>query len=258
MRSVIIFPLSLIAACAADEPVYDPADCGTPRTYQIDAVGLPTNNADAREVTLDLNGDKTVDNQLGMVAATIRGMFTGLDLDARADEHLAADTNWRVSVWNCPSDQRLIALTEGDEAPVVADLRGGLQGPLFTATGRSGRVPLGALWDGSGTGGAEFQDARIAAMRLEDPADDQLDAVLAIGFESTTSSAVIIHAMAPFIDSNLDFNREHFDKDNDGIITEQEVRDATIVKSLLAPDLRIGEELDAISFGFRIHATRVP
>ena len=40
--------------------------------------------------------------------------------------------------------------------------------------------------------------------------------------------------------------------------TEQEVRDATIVKSLLAPDLRIGEELDAISFGFRIHATRVP
>jgi hypothetical protein len=62
--------------------------------------------------------------------------------------------------------------------------------------------------------------------------------------------------MAPFIDANLDFDRDHFDKNNDGIITEQEVRDASIVKSLLAPDLRVGE-LDAISFGFRIHATRV-
>lgn len=257
MRSVLLLPLSLIA-CAADEPVYDPADCGAPRTYRIDAVELPIANSSARELSLDLDGDQSVDNQLGMVAATIRGMLVDLDLTARANAHLATDTDWRLSVWNCPSDQRLIALTAGDEEPVVADLRGGLQGPLFTPTGRSGQVPLGALWDGAGTGGPEFQDARIAAMRLEDPADDQLAAILAVGLDATTGSDVIIHAMTPFIDTNLDFNRDHFDKNNDGVITEQEVRDASIVQSLLAPDLRVGDDFDTVSFGFRIHATRVP
>ena len=46
--------------------------------YVIDSVLVPTNNTQARDYGQDLNGDLTVDNQLGMVLATIAGM--GLDI----------------------------------------------------------------------------------------------------------------------------------------------------------------------------------
>ena len=39
--------------------------------YVIDKLTLPTNNTEARALGLDLNGDATVDNQLGMVIATL-------------------------------------------------------------------------------------------------------------------------------------------------------------------------------------------
>ena len=42
--------------------------------YVIDHVNVPSNNQQARAYGLDLNNDQTVDNQLGMVIATLSGM----------------------------------------------------------------------------------------------------------------------------------------------------------------------------------------
>lgn len=42
--------------------------------YVIDKVSIPTTNTQARELGLDLNGDATVDNQLGMVFSVFGGM----------------------------------------------------------------------------------------------------------------------------------------------------------------------------------------
>ncbi|MBA3456762.1 MAG: hypothetical protein H0T42_26975 [Deltaproteobacteria bacterium] len=48
---------------------------------------VPTNNNQAREFGLDLNGDKTVDNQLGMVLGTLSTM--GFDIQATINEAVA-------------------------------------------------------------------------------------------------------------------------------------------------------------------------
>jgi len=42
--------------------------------YVADRIRVPTTNTEAREYGLDLNGDGTVDNQLGMVLSTLAGM----------------------------------------------------------------------------------------------------------------------------------------------------------------------------------------
>jgi hypothetical protein len=50
-------------------------------------VFVPTNNNQAREYGLDLNNDKTVDNQLGMVLGTLSGQ--GFDVQGAIDEAVA-------------------------------------------------------------------------------------------------------------------------------------------------------------------------
>src|SRR5574338_440669 len=65
--------LMLISGCVdtgASDDVTGPFT-GTPRRYVIDRIELPTNNNEARGFGLDLNGDRTVDNQLGMVISTL-------------------------------------------------------------------------------------------------------------------------------------------------------------------------------------------
>lgn len=55
--------------------------------YVANKVFVPTNNNQAREYGLDLNGDGTVDNQLGMVLGTLAGM--GFDIQNTIDKAVA-------------------------------------------------------------------------------------------------------------------------------------------------------------------------
>src|SRR5688572_20091747 len=50
--------------------------------YVISKQQIPTNNNQAREFGLDLNGDVTVDNQLGMVLATFAGQGFEVQLES--------------------------------------------------------------------------------------------------------------------------------------------------------------------------------
>ncbi len=64
-------------SAAADAPIVVP---GTHSHYVINAISVPTNNTQARDDGLDLNGDKTVDNALGMVFGTFAGQ--GVDIQS--------------------------------------------------------------------------------------------------------------------------------------------------------------------------------
>src|SRR5258708_5970768 len=78
---------SVVDAAIADTHVIDtPIDTPTIAQhthYIIDKVTVPASNTQARMLGLDLNGDGTVDNQLGMVFATLAGM--GFPLQANVD-----------------------------------------------------------------------------------------------------------------------------------------------------------------------------
>jgi len=87
IRPYLLAALSLsVVACSGD-------DGGTviPEGEHYQSVGkkafVPTNNNQAREFGLDLNGDKTVDNQLGMVLGTLATM--GFDIQGTIDEAVA-------------------------------------------------------------------------------------------------------------------------------------------------------------------------
>ncbi len=78
-----------------DAPIDGPVDAGidTPPVpanhthFVIDRQLLPQNNTQARDYGLDLNNDLTVDNQLGMVIATLaaQGLDTQLTMDRAVD-----------------------------------------------------------------------------------------------------------------------------------------------------------------------------
>lgn len=56
-----------LVACGSDEPMPE----GPPHPYVVSEVTVPATNPQATEIGLDLNGDKVVDNQLGMVLAAL-------------------------------------------------------------------------------------------------------------------------------------------------------------------------------------------
>jgi hypothetical protein len=68
--ALAVSTLSLVA-CSDDEGSSAPE--GTHYTFVSSEASVPTNNMQARDFGLDLNGDKTVDNQLGMVLSTLQG-----------------------------------------------------------------------------------------------------------------------------------------------------------------------------------------
>jgi hypothetical protein len=84
LLAAAVLPMSLVA-CGGDDG--QPVPEGTHYHYVANQAFIPTTNAQAREYGLDLNGDGTVDNQLGMVLSTLAGM--GFDIQATIDTAVA-------------------------------------------------------------------------------------------------------------------------------------------------------------------------
>lgn len=81
----LTLPASLIACGGGGEDTIVPE--GEHYTYVASEVNLPPSSATARDFSLDLNGDGTVDNSLGMVLSTLAGQ--GFDVQGTVDEAVA-------------------------------------------------------------------------------------------------------------------------------------------------------------------------
>ena len=85
LRSFLLaaaLPMTLVACGDDGGEVITPE--GTHYQFVSSEAFVPTNNNQAREYGLDLNGDKTPDNQLGMVLGTLSTM--GFDVQGTIDE----------------------------------------------------------------------------------------------------------------------------------------------------------------------------
>lgn len=76
-----------IVSCGGDEGESNVVPEGEHYHFIANKVLVPTTNTQAREYGLDLNGDKTVDNQLGMVLSTLGSM--GFDIQATINKSVA-------------------------------------------------------------------------------------------------------------------------------------------------------------------------
>ncbi|HLL20554.1 MAG TPA: hypothetical protein VK427_00400, partial [Kofleriaceae bacterium] len=76
-------PLVACGGGGEDQPTPE----GPHYPFVVNKLSVPTNNNQAREFGLDLNGDKAIDNQLGMVLGTLAGQ--GFDVQATIDKAIA-------------------------------------------------------------------------------------------------------------------------------------------------------------------------
>ena len=251
MKAVSLAVLAALGACALDDVAFDPARCDAPRTYQIDQVKLPGNSSDLSALALDLDGNGLRDNALGQTSATLIRMFekVPLDLDARAAEHLATDTAWRISIADCGGDTRALAIGHD-----LLDTEGTLVDGRIEATGSSGFVPLVALFDGTGEASSLMVPTEQTAVSASEDGDE-LTATIGFAISGALASPLVVHGMTPFLDQHLDTGRAEVDANGDGTLTEVEVANNSFTRSLLGTDLVV-DQIEAISLGIRIHGRR--
>lgn len=245
----VFLALALTACTAADDDAFDPARCDAPRTYQIDQVEIPKSSDELRAVALDLDGNGVPDNALGTASATLTRMFEAvpLDLDARAAEHLATDTEWTISIADC-GETRGVAVGQ----PMI-DMPGAVVDGRIEASG-VGFVPLVALFDGTGDAWSIVTATEQTEVSLVEDGDE-LTGVIGFAVPGSVASPLVIHGMTRFLDAHLELGRAEVDADGDGTITELEVANNSFAQSLLGTDLVV-DHVDAISLGIRIHGTR--
>ncbi len=75
MKALAMCAILVFTGCTSDEPL---ALDGTHYQYVVSDLSIPSNNTMARDNGLDLDGDKTVDNQLGMVFGALAGQGLGV------------------------------------------------------------------------------------------------------------------------------------------------------------------------------------
>jgi hypothetical protein len=274
MRPFLV--LSVLAACASQPASTDIVGpfTGPVHRYAIDRFDLPTTNNTARQEGDDLDGDGTIDNQLGMVMGALRG--TG-DLTTHVADMLASGA--------LQSAIEIVA-DDLDNDPSVGVRYVGAPNVDFTIMG-------GAIVDGAFTsnrtkttvvpGAAElilpvFMDAdpvRVHAIALElsytRAADGGLDVRLAGGIDPTTIVPAIYTAIVQMVAADPPSYRmlmQLFDANHDYVLTPDEIARNSLLESLLAPDLDMFDakgnyrpgapyhngDADTLSFGFTLHA----
>jgi hypothetical protein len=268
--------------------------------YVIDKHALPTNNAQARDLGLDVNGDSTVDNRLGMVLATFASQ--GFDPQGPADQAVnRGDILTLVDLGSAgfTSGPATFTLYSGDNAQPAPCLNAGdtvcrrhLAGTgTFDVAATSARdTPLtgtlvaGELVTGTGLLHVELSLATTpmtfellaARVKLTGPTDTALaSGVIAGAIKQSDIDTALIPAWAVSFDATMNADcpgapptcgcasgsqgksyHDLFDTSpNDCTITATELRNNSLIMSLLAPDVTIGGQ-QALSVGIGFTATK--
>ncbi|HWO22063.1 MAG TPA: hypothetical protein VNO30_25045 [Kofleriaceae bacterium] len=320
MRGILRFGALLGAACAAaacgnvsenpgpDAPAPPDAPPDAPpavvHRWVIDNQLVPMNNNQAREYGLDLNGDQVIDNQLGLVIATLSGQ--GFDIQAATSTAVARGSilmlaeaqlggsaptaamftmytgaNPRPAPCNSPTDTTCRRHLGGtgmfDLAPGSArDLP--LGGTILsnTLTAGPGHLQVALLFGFGGAApvvldliGAHVRLQLVSANAVGQSviagaiSQSQVDTRLLPAIHQTASAVEMADCpgTAPpdcgcAIGSDGKTYLGLFDTmPKDCVITLDEIRNNSLIKSLLAPDMLI-EGQAALSVGFAVTAVK--
>ncbi|MCP3141581.1 hypothetical protein [Pyxidicoccus xibeiensis] len=216
--------LSLGMIACSDDKDAPGTGGGAHYTYVASELAVPTNNSQAREYGLDLNGDGSVDNQLGQMFGTLvvqgfdvqSSVTTGVDRGSTiqlfdfAADNLSNDATASVAMkWGDPATANPAACASGadtqcrrhlqgmgtftlaPDSPNVAALSGAFSGGIFN--GGPGTLPL-AITLGAAPLKATLMGARIRARGASESAVETI--IVAGAMSEADVQAKLIPAMA--------------------------------------------------------------
>jgi hypothetical protein len=253
--------------------------------FVIDNIDTPTSSSQARDVGLDLNGDGTADNRLGQFFGTLASQ--GFDVSGLVDEAVRSGAFVTLMSVKTKSLKKAkgvkLRLFRGvpvanpvfsggsfsvDKTQPRSQLKARIKAhvlipqpgpmtigmPAFVSTRpavtydlRAGRIVATCLstqcFDGHLAGGIPSEEID---QRFVPELGAALRAIVARDCPTTPPDPCPAGTTG---ETALNL----FDTDHDGVITDQEIRDSPLVKSLLAPDLDLvgGDGVaDSLSVGF--------
>jgi hypothetical protein len=252
--------LAMVAACSTT-PVEDVTVTGPVHRFVVDGFRLPETNVDIRELGVDLDGDRAIDNMLGAVTTAL-ATYDNLDRNAAA---LIASGLLRSSVEiqadDLSTDDTVLVRYFGEEGAYAKGILGRFERGVFEPA-----TPPGTL----GTGAAIV---RLPVLADAEPATFELEGMRirlvpdgAGGYDAFVQGVVRIDvardAAYPGIVQMLTARpQEHrtfwylADANHDGTVTRDEL-DTGMLRLLLAPDLDVtldGERASVMSVGFALH-----
>jgi hypothetical protein len=251
----------LLTACSLPygDDTTEPPVTGATHRYVVDAIALPHTNTEARAMGGDLNGDRTADNQLGMVISTLNSQG---DVTTHGSDMIAAGaiaSSFEIIADDLTNDGLVAVTYHGEDADAAVAVRGALTDGWFRSTrntaalssGRAiARIPV-------------YVDADPTVLEIEHlEIDLQPDGVG--GFDGYVRGAVAFEAArhAAFIGARQMIEtapRDHIlfmwlmdAMPHDWVMTEDEWNKNSLVVSLFEPDVTLAKSA-MLSIGFRVH-----
>jgi hypothetical protein len=248
-RACLLFAL---AACAAEPaPI---TYTGQARRFVVDSIRLPINNTEARQFGADLNGDRTVDNQLGMVTGTLAGISG--NITTHGDDIIAAGallSSVELVADDFTNDDTVALRYFGADGDTADAIGGELtDGRFVTTLPGAGAVHLPVFVD------SDPIAIPLIHMHASLTADGQG------GFDATVQGAVpadlarkaAFGAVTQMIESrpsdHIVFMRLVDALPHDFMLTQQEFDKNSLIASLMAPDIEV-DDTRLLSIGFRVH-----
>lgn len=248
--------LAVCTACAgSDNDVVGPFTGPTTR-FAIDHIMLPSSDAAAHQVGDDLDGNGTVDNQLGAIIATLDGDDLGT---SHGDDMIGAGvigSSIELQATDLEDAARAGATyfgADGDDATAVG---GTIVAGVFASNRtRTTHVPGKAILVLPLFAAAEPTTVELDAMELDlEPDGSGGYNALVRGAVPDAMAALVpglIRAITSDTASHLEIARM-LDTNGDGQLTLDEVTHNTIIESFMSPDIMVSGQA-MLSLGFAAH-----
>lgn len=253
--------------------------------YVVSELLVPASNNQAREVAFDLNGDGTVDNQLGQVFATFAGQ--GIDVQGATSQAITSGSFVTLFSVRTPSlkdakKKVTVKLLKGlakaspdldgggtfavDKAYPATKLKAKIVKKVVTSKVGTIKVLMPTFLPGLAPVSYDLVKGRITATCAKKRCSagrfggaipsTQIDAKLIPQMGNAIRTVIATDCPSGEASctpgSTGSTMLQLFDLDNDDLVTDQEIRDSPLIQSLLAPDVDVNGdgEADALSVAF--------
>jgi hypothetical protein len=236
---------------------------GTRHRFVIDRFAFPTNHASAKSLGDDLDGDRVVDNQVGMVIATLSTMG---DITSHAPDMIASGvlaSTIEIVAGDLVSEDRAGVWYYGADGTAATPVGGQIVDRVFTSNRtRTSEVPGRAVLRLPVFVDADPAEIELIGMEIDLTPDGRggFDGLVRGAFRSPDALAAARDGIVQMLDADPQDHRTAWwltDLDRNGDLTLAETGSSkSLIGSLLAPDVTLpGHDEPTLSLGFAIHVS---